>query len=62
MYDCKTNICFKNYEKGENNRFCNFFTEVKCHIKIHVDVANSTLELIVFIKYIAAVLQNLFFV
>lgn len=62
VYDCKSNICFKNYEKRENNRFCNFYTEGKCHSKIHVHVAiNSTLELIVFIKYIPVVLQNLFF-
>ena len=55
------NICFKNYEKRENNRFCNLYTEGKCHSKIHVHVAiNSTLELIVFIKYLPVVLQNLF--
>lgn len=52
VYDCKSNICLKNYEKRENNSFCNFYTDVKCHFKIHVRVANSTLELIVFRKYI----------
>ena len=48
-------------KRGKTIDFVNFYTEVKCHIKIHVHVANSTLELIVFIKYISAVLQNLFF-
>ena len=48
-------------KRGKTKDFVNFYTEVKCHIKIHVHVANSTLELIVFIKYISAVLQNLFF-
>lgn len=53
---------FQKLWKEGKKRFCNFYTEGKCHSKIHVHVAiNSTLELIVFIKYILVVLQNLFF-